>query len=75
MARGPLHSVPEAKPVLVERSSLRRVHRAVEELRRRRQDRDWLRALVDVMHDRAERERPEIVAGLDELMRGELEPA
>jgi excisionase family DNA binding protein len=70
-----LDAVPDSKPVLVERSSLRRVHRAVGELRRRGQDRDWLRALVDVVHDHAERERPEIAAGVDELARGELEPA
>jgi excisionase family DNA binding protein len=70
-----LDAVPDAKPVLVERSSLRRVHRAVDELRRRGQDRDWLRALVDVLHDHAERQRPEIVAGVDELAHGELEPA
>lgn len=73
--RSVLDAVPEVKPVLVERSSLRRVHRAVGELRRRGQDRDWLRALVDVLHDHAERERPEIAAGVDELARGELEPA
>ena len=70
-----LDAVPEAKPVLVERSSLRRVQRAVDELRRRGLDRYWLRALVDVLHDHAERERPEIAAGVDELARGELEPA
>ena len=73
--RSVLGAVAGAKPVLVERSSLRRVHRAVGELRRRGQDRDWLRALVDVLHDHAERERPEIAAGVDELARGELEPA
>jgi hypothetical protein len=42
---------------------------------KRGQDRDWLRALVDLLHDRAERERPEIKQGLDELKRGKLEPA
>ncbi len=75
LERGLLNAVPASKPAVVERSSLRRVHRAIEELRRRGQDRDWLRALVDVLHDHADRERPEIVAGLDELARGDLEPA
>jgi hypothetical protein len=51
------------------------VHRAVEELRHRGQDGDWLRALIDLLHDRAERHRPEIRGGLEELKRGELEPA
>ncbi len=75
LARGLLNVVPESKPAVVERSSLRRVRRAIKELRRRGQDRDWLRALVDVVHDHAERERPEIVTGLDEFARGDLEPA
>lgn len=75
LQRGLLNAVLESKPAVVERSSLRRVHRAIKELRGRGQDRDWLRALVDVLHDHAERERPEIVAGLDELARGDLEPA
>jgi excisionase family DNA binding protein len=75
LKRGVLHRVPHAKPVLVERSSLRSAHRAVEELRRRGRDRDWLHALVDLLHDRAERRRPELLRGMEELKRGQLEPA
>ena len=73
--RGVLRKVPNARPVLVERSSLRAAHRAIEELRRRGEDRDWLRALVDLLHDRTERARPELVRGMDELKQGQLEPA
>jgi rhodanese-related sulfurtransferase len=75
LARGPLGSVPDAKPVLVEIASLRRVGHALAELRERGRDRNWTRALVDLLHDHAERRRPELVEGLDELRRGELEPA
>ena len=75
LKRGVLRPVPRAKPVLIERSSLRLAHQAIQELRERGQDRDWLRALVDLLHDRAERKRPGIVRGLEELQRGELEPA
>lgn len=75
LKRGVLHRVPRAKPVLIERSSLRSTHRAIEELRRRGQDRDWLHALVDLLHDRAERQRPELVRGIEEMKHGQLEPA
>lgn len=75
VARGLLDAVPHVKPALVEIFALRRVERGLRELRDRGRDRDWTRALVDVLHDRAERERSEIVTGLDELRRGMLEPA
>jgi DNA-directed RNA polymerase specialized sigma24 family protein len=75
LRRAVLLRVPEAKPVLVEIESLRRVGRALDELRERGRDRDFTRALVDLLHDRAERHRSEVVEGLDELRRGELEPA
>ena len=75
LARGPLSAVPDAKPVLVEIASLRRVGHALAELRERGRDRDWTRALVDLLHDHAERQRPELLQGLVELRRGELEPA
>ncbi len=75
LKRGLLREVPRSKPLLIERSCLRRVHAAVGELRARGQERDWLQALVDLLHDRAERRRPEIQRGLEELRRGRLEPA
>ena len=75
VARGLLEPVPDAKPVLLEVVGMRRVERGLRELRERGQDRDWTRALVHLLHDRAELARPEIVAGLDELRRGTLEPA
>lgn len=75
LTRGALTPVPAAKPVLVDIASLRRVVHALAELRERGRDRDWTRALVDLLHDHAEQRRPELLEGLDELRRGELEPA
>jgi len=73
--RGVLRKVPGFKPLLLERSSLRAAHRAVNELRARGQDSDWLRALVDLLHDRIERNSAAVRRGLEEMERGELEPA
>jgi hypothetical protein len=75
LTRGALTPVPGAKPVLVEVASLRRAGHALAELRERGRDRDWTRALVDLLHDHGDRRRPELLEGLDELRRGELEPA
>jgi hypothetical protein len=75
LTRGPLTPVAGIKPVLVEIASLRRVGHALAELRDHGRDRDWTRALVDLLHDHAEQRRPELLEGLDELRRGELEPA
>ena len=49
--------------------------RAVEELRTRGQDRDWLATLIDYLHDANDRRSDSVRRGLDELARGELEPA
>jgi hypothetical protein len=73
--RGVLRKVPGFKPLLLERSSLRAAHRAVNDLRARGQDSDWLRALVDLLHDRIERNSADVRRGLEEMERGELEPA
>lgn len=75
LKRGVLAVVPDAKPVLVERDGLRRVHRAVEELRERGQDADWLRALLDYLDDIAVRRSPAVQQGLAEMAAGQLEPA
>jgi hypothetical protein len=75
LRRGLLTAVPNAKPVLVERSSAREVHAMLQELRDRGQDGNWLRAFVDYLHDRGERKRPAIVKGLQQMERGDLEPA
>jgi hypothetical protein len=48
---------------------------AVEELRTRGQDRDWLAALADHLHDASDRRSDSVRRGVDELARGELEPA
>lgn len=75
LKRGVLRRVPDARPVLVERESLRDVHRLLEELRERGKERDWLRALVDYVHDVAVRRSPEVQRGLAEMEAGHLEPA
>ncbi len=67
LKRGVLCAVPGAKPLLVERSSLRQIHRLLEELRKRGKDRDWLRAFVDYAHDMAVIRSPEVQRGLAEL--------
>jgi hypothetical protein len=50
-------------------------HRALAESRARGQDRDWLAALIDYLHDMHDRRSQAVRTGLDELARGELEPA
>jgi hypothetical protein len=49
--------------------------RAAEELHARGQDRDWLAALADYLHDANDRRSDSVRQGLNELARGELEPA
>jgi hypothetical protein len=51
------------------------VHRAVEELRERGQDADWLRALLDYLDDIAVRQSSAVQQGLAEMAAGHLEPA
>lgn len=75
LKRGLLEPVPKTKPVRVAGGSLRRTDRVLAEFRRRGKDRDWLRAMVDYVHDAADRERPRVRRGLDELRRRETEPA
>ena len=75
MRRGVLERKANSKPAQIERESARTVHRALAELRDRGQDRDWLVALVDYLHDMHDRRSESVRKGLDELARGELEPA
>jgi excisionase family DNA binding protein len=75
LKRGVLGAVPGAKLVLVERDGLRRVHRAVEELRERGQDSDWLRALLDYLDAVAFRQSAAVQQGLAEPAAGHLDPA
>jgi len=51
------------------------VHRAVEELRERGQDADWLRALLDYLDDVAVLRSPTVQQGLAEMAAGHFEPA
>jgi predicted transcriptional regulator len=75
IARGALRAIKGSSPVQVEPESLRSVSRALDELRERGQDREWLAALVDYLDDREARRSPALKEGLEELARGELEPA
>ena len=51
------------------------VSRALTELRERGQDRDWLQAVVEYLHDREARESDALRKGISQLQRGQLEPA
>ena len=75
LRRGALLAVPNEKPILVERERLRSVRRAVDELRERGQDADWLRSLLDYLDDLAVIGSPAVQRGLAELAAGKLEPA
>jgi transposase len=75
MDRGVLERKAGSKPAQIDRESARRVHRALGELRARGQDRDWLATLVDYLHDTRDRRSESVRKGLDELARGDLEPA
>jgi transposase len=73
--RGVLERKADSKPVQIDRDSARRVQRALGELRARGRDRDWLAALIDYLHDTRDRRSESVRRGLEELARGELEPA
>lgn len=75
LARGVLEEMAGSRPKQVDPASLRLVGHAVVELRARGQDRDWLRSLVDLLHDRAHVGGEGVARGLEEFARGELEPA
>lgn len=74
-ARGALRAVPGTSPAQIEPESLRVVGRALAELRARGRDREWLRALLEELEDRAARRSAAVSEGLDQLARGELEAA
>lgn len=59
----------------IEPESLHRASRALTELRERGQNRDWLQALVNYLHDREAREGDTLQEGISQLKRGKLEPA
>lgn len=75
LKRGVLKSVRGKRPIQVTSESLRQTQRLLEELRSRGQDRDWLQSLVDYLHDADARRRPDVRRGLEELRRGQTEPA
>lgn len=73
--RGALSAVPKASPMQIEPESLHRVSRALAELRERGQDRDWLQAVIDYLHDREARKSGTVQKGIAQLKHGHLEPA
>jgi len=73
--RGALAALPHSKPALVEHESLRRVGRAVRELRARGEDREWLEGVVRYVEDMADRSSPSVRQGLKDLAEGKLQPA
>ncbi len=75
IARGALRAITGSSPVQVEPESLRHVGHALDELRERGRDHDWLEALLDYLHDLQTRRSPALKEGLQQLERGELEPA
>jgi excisionase family DNA binding protein len=75
LKRGVLKRVSGSRPVLIDRSSLRHVHRLLAELRERGKDRDWLRSLMDYLDDLAVVRSPEVQRGLADFEAGRFEPA
>jgi hypothetical protein len=75
---GSLHSASGTDPATTTWFARRQVlstSRKPRQLRTRGQDRDWLVALVDYLHDTKDHRSESVRGGLDELARGDLEPA
>lgn len=73
--RGALHAIPDVSPIQIEPDSLRRVQSALDELRRRGQDRHWLEAFAEHLDDLTARQSPAAREGFEALRRGDVEPA
>lgn len=73
--RGALAALPGSKPALVEHESLRRVGRAVRELRAKGEDREWLEGVVRYVEDMTDRSSQSVRQGLKDLAEGKLQPA
>jgi excisionase family DNA binding protein len=73
--RGALTALADSKPTLIEHDSLRRVGRAVRELRARGKDREWLQGVVRYVEDMTDRSSPSVRQGLKDLAEGKLQPA
>jgi hypothetical protein len=73
--RGALAALPGSKPALIEHESLRRVGRAVRELRAKGEDREWLEGVVRYVEDMTDRSSPSVRQGLKDLAAGKLQPA
>jgi len=69
---GVLARKPGSKPLQIDRDSARRVHRALGELRTRGQERDWLAALVDYLHDTRDRRSESVCRGSRSLLAASL---
>lgn len=75
LGKGLLASVDGAKPILIEPTSLRKVHRLLAELRERGTDPAWLRSFVDYVDGLAVLRSPAVQKGLAEMKAGHIEPA
>ena len=74
LGRGVLAAVAGARPEEVEIESLLRVMNALADLRARGRDRDWVEHLAAYMRS-AEPRSDALKEGLEQLRRGDLEPA
>lgn len=72
--RGALKTVKSSKPLLIEHDSLRRVGRALRELRSRGDNREWLEGLVRYVEDMADRSSKGVSQGLKDLAEGKIQP-
>jgi len=73
--RGLLMPLDGSKPLLIDLASLRHLAQLIGELRERGHDGDWMRALVDHVHDAGALADADVRQGLKELRRGDLKPA
>jgi hypothetical protein len=75
ITRGAPRAIKGSSPVQIEPESLRRVGHALDEMHERGQDHDWLETLLEYLHDLQTRRSLALKEGLQQLERGELEPA
>lgn len=75
LQRDVLSAVDGVKPILIDPTSLRVVHRLLAELRERAEDPAWLRSFVDYVHDLAVIRSSAVQQGLAEMKAGKLEAA
>lgn len=75
LRNGLLSAIDGVKPIVIDPTTLRTVHRLLVELRERGKDPAWLRSFVDYVHDLSVIRSPAVQNGLAEMKAGHLEPA